>query len=82
MCHGAYALQGLINVYRGHSQGGRGLFQVMVQRVPSLKISWNLVEPPLNIDSDRGNFKLLGLIYWLYLRNFELFGGRVVEEES
>ena len=61
---------------------GRGLFQVMVQRVPSLKISGNLVEPPLNIDSDRGNFKLLGLIYWLYLRNFELFGGRVVEEES
>ena len=36
----------------------------------------------ISLDSERGNFKLFGLIYELYLKKFELLGGPVVEEES
>ena len=34
----------------------------------------------LVLDSERGNFKLLGLIYQLYLRKFELFGARLLRK--
>ena len=34
----------------------------------------------INLDSERGNFKLFGLIYWLYLRKFELFGARLLKK--
>ena len=36
----------------------------------------------LAFDSERGNFRHLGLIYSLYLTKFDLFWGPVVEEES
>ena len=36
----------------------------------------------LALDSERGNFRHLGLIYSLYLTKFDLFWGPVVEEES
>ena len=34
------------------------------------------------LDSERGNFKLFGLIYWLYLRKFELFGARLLKKRG
>ena len=37
-------------------------------------------EPGVSLDSERGNFKLFGLIYWLYLRKFELFGARLLKK--
>ena len=33
-------------------------------------------------DSERGNFKLFGLIQWLYLREFELFGARLLKKRD
>ena len=34
----------------------------------------------LLLDSERGNFKLFGLIFQLYLRKFELFGARLLKK--
>ena len=34
------------------------------------------------LDGERGNFKLFGLIYWLYLRKFELFGARLLKKRD
>ena len=34
------------------------------------------------LDSERGNFKLFGFIYWLYLREFELFGARLLKKRG
>ena len=36
----------------------------------------------LNLDSERGNFKLFGLIYWLYLKKLELFGARLLKKRA
>ena len=36
----------------------------------------------VTLDSERGNLKLFGLIYWLYLKKLEHFWGPIVEEES
>ena len=35
-----------------------------------------------DLDSERGNFKLFGLIYQLYLRKFELFGARLLKKRA
>ena len=32
--------------------------------------------------SERGNFKLFGLVYQLYLRKFELFGARLLKKRE
>ena len=34
----------------------------------------------LDLDSERGNFKLFGFIYLLYLRKFELFVARLLKQ--
>ena len=34
------------------------------------------------LDSKRGNFKLFGLIYWLYLRKFKLLGARLLRKRD
>ena len=34
----------------------------------------------IDLDSERGNFRLFGLIKWLYLRKFELFGPRLLKK--
>ena len=36
----------------------------------------------INLDSERGNFKFFGFIYWLYLRKFELLGGRLLKKRD
>ena len=35
-----------------------------------------------SLDSERGNFKLFGLIYWLYLLKFELFAARLLKKRD
>ena len=35
-----------------------------------------------SLDSERGNFKLFGLIYWLYLVKFELFAARLLKKRD
>ena len=35
---------------------------------------------PFYLDSERGNFKLFGLIYFLNLRKFELLGSRLLKK--
>ena len=36
----------------------------------------------VSLDNERGNFKLFGLIYKLYLRKFELFGARLLKKRD
>ena len=35
-----------------------------------------------NLDSERVNFKLFSLVYWLYLLKFELFGARLLKKRD
>ena len=48
--------------------------------VPHYSYSINGPQNPILLDSERGNFKLLGLMYSLCIGKFELFGVRLLKK--